>query len=170
VVIEIAAFDVHYLEDGRVSAAAVILSAYGDAEPIREFTALLPEAAGYIPGEFFRRELPAILALLQKFDRLPDEVLVDGYVTLGDRPGLGDHLFRTLGGRIPVIGVAKSRYRGASGIEVFRGRSARPLYITTAGIDSAAAAERIRRMHGANRIPTLLKRVDRLAREAATNS
>jgi deoxyribonuclease V len=60
--------------------------------------------------------------------------------------------------------VAKSKYKGASGIEVFRGRSSRPLDVTAAGMDPGAAAERIRRMRGAYRLPTLLKYVDRLAR------
>lgn len=166
-VIEIAAFDVHYLEDSRASAGAVLFFDYGAPKPIREYTEFLPGAARYISGLFYQRELPAILALLQKFNRLPSEVLVDGYVMLGDRPGLGYYLFKALGGNIPVIGVAKSKYRGASGIEVFRGRSARPLYITAAGLDPAAAAGRIRRMHGAHRIPTLLKYVDRLARVKA---
>ena len=36
--------------------------------------------------------------------------------------------------------------------------------MTAVGIDPLAAAEQIRQMHGANRIPTLLKRVDRLTR------
>jgi deoxyribonuclease V len=162
---DLAAFDIHYLEDGRTSAAAVLFSDYGDPRPIREFTAAILGAARYLSGLFYQRELPAILALLNRFHRPPDEMIVDGYATLGGRPGLGSHLFSALGGKIPVIGVAKSKYRGASGIEVFQGRSSRPLYVTAAGMDPAAAAERIRRMHGAHRIPTLLRYVDRLARE-----
>lgn len=82
-----AAFDVHYFADGPASGAAILSSAYGDAEPILEYTAFLPEAAAYVPGEFFQRKLPTTLTLLQKFDRLPGEVLADGYVMLGDRPG-----------------------------------------------------------------------------------
>ena len=160
----LAAFDVHYADNGRVSAAAVLFSDYGDPQPVMECTEFLSAAAKYIPGEFYRRELPAILALLKKFDRPPDELIVDGYVMLGDRPGLGHHLFSALEGKITVIGVAKSKYKGSAGIEVFRGRSARPLYVTAAGMGQDEAVEKIRRMHGKHRIPTLLKRVDRLAR------
>jgi deoxyribonuclease V len=167
---DLAAFDVHYLEDGRALAAAVLFTDFGDPEPVKEITEFLPPASKYIPGKFYLRELPAILTLLQKFGRPPQEVLVDAYVMLGDRPGLGYRLFEALGGNTAVIGVAKSKYRGASGIEVFRGRSSRPLYVTAAGMDPAAAAERIRRMHGAHRIPTLLKGVDRLAREGVLKS
>lgn len=138
-----------------------MFSAYGDPEPTGEYTELLPKTAPYVPGEFYRRELPAILALLKKFDRTPDEIIVDGYVQLGE--GLGYHLFESLGGRIPVIGVAKSEYKGSVGIEVFRRMSTRPLYLTAAGMSPAEAAEKIGRMHGKHRIPTLLRRVDRSA-------
>lgn len=145
------------------SAAAVVFTEYSAAEPVAVYTHTLNEAADYLPGEFYRRELPAILTLLQKFDRAPDELIVDGYVMLGNRPGLGQHLYEYFDGTIPVIGVAKSRFTGASGIEVYRGKSARPLYVTAAGMDPNVAAEKIRRMHGTHRLPTLLKRVDLLA-------
>jgi deoxyribonuclease V len=163
----IAAFDVHYLENGYASAAAVLFSDYRDAEPIAVYTQFLPGAADYIPGEFYRRELPFILTLLKQIREVPDEMVVDGYVMLGDRPGLGQHLFNSFDGKIPVVGVAKSKFEGAGGIEVFRGGSIHPLYITSVGVNLEKASERIRTMHGAYRIPTLLKRVDVLAREQA---
>jgi deoxyribonuclease V len=166
----IAAFDVHYLEDGRASAAAVLFSDYGDAEPAAVFTQFLPGAADYIPGEFYRRELPCILTLLKQINKALDEMVVDGYVMLGNRPGLGQHLFESFDGKIPVIGVAKSRFEGSSRAEVFRGGSIRPLYITTAGLDQKEASERIRMMHGEHRVPTLLKRVDLLARQMVHQS
>ena len=118
-------------------------------------------------GQFYRRELPCILRLIEQLDEAPDEMVIDGYVTLGKKPGLGQYLFESFGGRIPVVGVAKSRYRTAPGIEVLRGRSKRPLYVTSAGIDPHLAAERIKAMHGPHRVPTLLRRVDLLARQGA---
>ena len=163
----IAAFDVHYLEDGCASAAAVLFLDYRDAEPAATFIKFIPGAAEYIPGEFYRRELPCILMLLQQIKEAPDEIIVDGYVMLGNRPGLGQHLFKSLDGRIPVVGVAKSMFEGSSAAEVFRGGSIHPLYVTSAGVDLQKASERIRTMHGAHRIPTLLKRVDLLARGKA---
>ncbi|OPY76170.1 MAG: Endonuclease V [Syntrophorhabdus sp. PtaU1.Bin153] len=160
----IAAFDVHYFQERRASAAAVLFHDYRDMEPAAEYTELLSGVADYVPGRFYRRELPCILALVGQFSELPDEMVIDGYVMLGDRPGLGQHLFETFHGKIPVIGVAKSKLAGVSGVEVFRGRSGRPLYITSAGVHIGQAAERIRAMHGDHRIPALLKRVDFLAR------
>jgi deoxyribonuclease V len=160
----IAAFDVRYLEDGRASAAAVLFHACTDAKPAVEYGSLADGVSPYIPGQFYRRELPCILGLLEQFHEAPDEMVVDGYVLLGDRPGLGHYLFESFHGQIPVIGVAKSRYRGAYGAEIFRGGSKRPLYVTSAGVNPRHAAERIGSMHGAHRVPTLLKRVDLLAR------
>ena len=162
----IAAFDVHYLKDG-CSAAAVLFSDYGDAEPTATYTQFLPGAADYIPGEFYRRELPCILTLLKQIKEAPNEMVVDGYVMLGNRPGLGQHLFESFDGQIPVVGVAKSKFRGSSGVKVFRGGSIHPLYVTSAGVDLKKASERIGSMHGAHRIPTLLRQVDFLAREKA---
>ena len=162
----IAAFDVHYLEHG-CAAAAVLFSDYSDAMPAATYTQLLPAAADYIPGEFFRRELPCILNLLTHITQAVDVMIVDGYVMLGNKPGLGMYLFKSLDCRIPVIGVAKSRFAGSTGIEIYRGGSVHPLYITSVGIDGEEASEKIMTMHGAHRIPTLLKQVDFFAREKA---
>ena len=57
-------------------------------------------------------------------------IIVDGYVWLGDEshPGLGGHLYAALDRKVPVIGVAKTRYcrSRAGGSEVLRGESAKP--------------------------------------------
>jgi deoxyribonuclease V len=95
-----------------------------------------------------------------------ETIVVDGYVWLGERtPGLGAHLYEALRWRVPVVGVAKARYAGAPAEEVQRGGSRRPLYITAAGIDPRTAARYVQSMHGAYRIPTLLRRVDQLCRQ-----
>ena len=52
----------------------------------------------------------------------------------------------------------------AEAIEVVRGSSAKPLYITAAGITSEAAAAHVRAMHGPFRIPTLIALADALCR------
>jgi deoxyribonuclease V len=167
--IMIAAFDVHYLEDDFASAAAVLFSDYRDAEPFITYTQSLPRPTPYIPGQFYRRELPCILTLLEQIKDPPDEIVVDAYVMLGNKPGLGRILYNHLKGNVPVIGVAKSRFEGSSPSEVYRGSSKNPLYITSAGIDIQSASERIRMMHGPFRVPTLLKRVDLLSRGIIEN-
>jgi deoxyribonuclease V len=123
----------------------------------------------YQSGQFYRRELPCILAVLKSLPELAQVIIIDGYVWLGDhRPGLGAHLYEALGQQVAVVGVAKTRFVRAEPVElVLRGRSRSPLYVTAVGMDLAEAASRIRTMHGSYRIPTLLKRVDQLSRGLA---
>ena len=66
---------------------------------------------------------------------------------------------------MPVIGVAKAPFRTAThAIAVLRGTSARPLYITAAGMLHADAASLVRQMTGRHRLPDALRRADTLAR------
>ena len=91
--------------------------------------------APYEPGRFFARELPPLCAVLRLVSVPLEAIVVDGYVWLGDdQPGLGAHLHAALDKKTPIIGVAKRPYRGAPAVEVLRGTSARPLYVTAAGI------------------------------------
>ena len=145
----------------------MVFRRWSDEAGVAEYVAHLEGAARYLPGQFYRRELPGILAVLEMVPDPLEAVVVDGYVWLDDRdlPGLGGWLYEALAKRVAVVGVAKSRYAGATqAIPVFRGRSLRPLHVTAAGMDVAVAARHILEMHGKHRIPTLLKRVDRLAR------
>jgi deoxyribonuclease V len=123
--------------------------------------------ASYEPGAFYQRELPLLLPVISEFATSIDAIVIDGYVWLEDkRPGLGGHLFASLGGRIPVIGVAKTRYRNDIwSIPVLRGTSTQPLFVTSAGIQATEAAHCVRRMHGDHRIPTILALVDGAARD-----
>jgi deoxyinosine 3'endonuclease (endonuclease V) len=69
-----------------------------------------PRVAPYRPGEFYLRELPPLRAVLEDPSGL-SLLVVDGYADLdpAGRPGLGAHAHAEFG--IPVIGVAKSRFR-----------------------------------------------------------
>jgi deoxyribonuclease V len=91
--------------------------------------------------------------------------VVDGYADLdpGGRPGLGARAHAEFG--VPVIGVAKSRFRTAThGVPVVRGSSGRPLFITAAGMPGADAADLVRRMAARYPLPDALCRADTLAR------
>jgi deoxyribonuclease V len=135
------------------------------AAAVSERTSVIAIPDDYEAGAFFRRELPALLAVLTDVSSSLTTVLVDGYAWLGpERPGLGAHLWRALDKRVPVVGVAKTAFLGAQATPVLRGGSARPLYLTAAGMDAAEAAVRIAAMHGGHRIPTLIRRADHLAR------
>lgn len=157
--------DVDYRE-AEVVAAAVGFTRWTDEHAIAEVvvTSDAPPAP-YEPGRFYRRELPHLVGVLALLPPPLDAVIVDGYVWLGaGNPGLGAHLHAALGGATAVIGVAKTAYAGADALEVVRGTSTRPLYVTAVGVDANEAAEHVRTMHGEHRIPTLLRRVDQLCR------
>ncbi|WP_243369825.1 endonuclease V [Geotalea sp. SG265] len=160
------AVDVHYGERIAV-VAGVEFADWGDAAPRRELVLAMEVPAAYTPGQFYQRELPCILRLLTHYQLQPGCMVIDGYVYLDgeNRPGLGKHLFDALAGTVPVVGVAKSRFAGiGEQYAVYRGKSTRPLYVTAAGMGQETAKEHIRSMHGPHRLPTLLKRVDRLCR------
>lgn len=163
----IALVDVDYRESGAV-AAGLILHNWEDETPTAEWVEQIEQVESYQPGQFYRRELPCLLAVLEKSPHKPELIVVDGYVWLADerRPGLGAYLYEALGRTTPVVGVAKTRFLSAVlAREVVRGDSVRPLYVTAVGIDAEVAAQCVRRMHGPNRLPTALKRVDQLCRE-----
>jgi deoxyribonuclease V len=164
----IAAVDVDYRDDEAV-AAAITFREWTDAEPTEVRFARVSPVAEYIPGEFYRRELPCLLAVIKELSEPPELIIIDGYVWLKDlaSPGLGAKLYEALDGKIPVIGVAKTCFLSAEAITatVVRGQeSTSPLHVTAVGTDAKEAALAIGRMHGPYRLPTLLKRVDQECR------
>jgi deoxyribonuclease V len=122
----------------------------------------------YIPGEFYKRELPCILSLIRDHGLSPQTIIIDGYVYLDGRstPGLGKHLYDALNEETRIVGVAKNAFFGIDAFcMLFRGGSAKPLFVTAQGMDLQHAKNCILAMHGKNRIPTLLKRADQEARQ-----
>ncbi|MGC3967617.1 MAG: endonuclease V [Pirellulales bacterium] len=140
------------------------------AQPTAEYVTTCRDVRPYEPGDFYKRELPCLTAVLQRVNESLDVIVIDGFVSLGDKPGLGHRLWESLGRRTPIVGVAKTRFQGAEAVEIVRGSGKNPLFVTAAGLDVVAAAESIRSMHGPFRIPTLLKRVDQLSRGAVSSS
>jgi hypothetical protein len=84
----------------------------------------------------------------------------------------GDTGFEREGGELPdrqATPTAKREEQSDFAERLFRGGSSRPLFITAAGIAPDIAAGYLRKMAGAHRIPTLLKRVDRLCRQGPSS-
>lgn len=156
--------DVDYRGETAVAAAILFLD-WGSPHAVAEHVVRVDQVAPYRPGAFYERELPCIQAVLARNHWPLAAIVVDGYVWLGAQPGLGAHLFAALGERVPVIGVAKTRFHAAPAIEVLRGDSKKPLYVSAAGMTPEEAGRCVQRMHGEHRLPTLLKGVDRLCRE-----
>jgi deoxyribonuclease V len=161
------AADVHYPRSGGARAAAVVTTDPGFSQVLAERRVAVADVLPYQPGEFYLRELPPLRAVLADLSELGELglLVIDGYADLdpAGRPGLGTHAHTELG--VPVIGVAKTPFRTAThAVPVRRGGSARPLYVTSSGMARADAAELVRQMAGAHRIPDALRRADMLAR------
>jgi deoxyribonuclease V len=162
----IACTDVYYGQT-QTTAACLLFRDWSDDHPCLEVTGRLQQPAPYEPGRFYRRELPGLLSVVERVLERPGVILIDGYVWLGDEchPGLGVYLYDSLGRSGAVIGVAKSLFQEGPAVRAIkRGASLRPLYVTAAGRDLNEAAQRVVELHGEFRIPTLVKRVDRLCR------
>jgi len=159
-----AAMDVHYLSTGGARAAAVLAADAAFARVLAERTAVLPRVPPYRPGEFYLRELPPLRAVLDGLSGL-GLLVVDGYADPDPdgRPGLSAHAHAEFG--IPMMGVAKSRFRTAThAVPVARGSSVRSLFVTAAGMPSADAADLVGRMAGRYRLSDALRRAGTLAR------
>ena len=85
----IVALDVHY---ETANAAAVVFRDWPDAQASAEYVAPIHEVEEYVPGEFYKRELPCLLTVLEQVNEPISTVIVDGYVATPTKPGLGCEL------------------------------------------------------------------------------
>jgi deoxyribonuclease V len=163
----IAALDVQYHEN-HAQAAGVLFHHWTDAEAAEVHTVQIKDIAPYEPGAFYKRELPCLLAVIKAIHTPLEYIIVDSYVFLDQHNtlGLGGRLYEALGGRVSVVGVAKTEFLGAPSVAVRRVRSKKPLFVSSIGCDLVNTAQAVAQMHGEHRLPTLLKRVDQVARAA----
>ena len=104
----IACFDVYYYKD-YAKASCIVFEIKTTERIINNYIEIVKPVKKYIPGEFYRRELPCILKVYNKVKEDIHLILVDGYVFLGNgKMGLGAYLFKALDSKIPIIGVAKT--------------------------------------------------------------
>ena len=172
-----------YYNNGICHVVGGIFENWTDEHVLKFIYADVKVDSDYIPGEFYKREMPGILKLLEQVDLNEfDYIIVDGYVYLkntdgSSKDGLGMRLSRALGEKYPsskfqVVGIAKSLYGEdkEAYCRCFRGKSKNPLYITTS-TERILSLEQddptlqdmitfIFCMSGDNRIPTIIKEVD----------
>ncbi|MES2519769.1 MAG: endonuclease V [Bacteroidota bacterium] len=158
----IAIFDVDYKET-RAQCACLLIENW-DSLDYKTYKVLIDDIADYESGSFYKRELPCILQTLNSVSETLDFIVIDGYVTLGEKKGLGAYLYEHLDIKIPIIGVAKTKFLSADSIELIRGKSIKPLYITSLGIENLVSKSYIKSMQGDFRIPFILKEADRICR------
>ena len=170
---KILAIDVQYYEN-EAQISGVIFSDFKTNNIDEIITFKTGKMESYIPGQFYKRERPIILELLNKIDYRIDYIIIDGYVFLGKekKPGLGKYLYDSIQkldnkflSDCSIIGVAKNRFIDTpKSCEIFRGVSKKPLYVTSVGLSLDDAKEKILSMYGKYRIPFILKRVDQACR------
>jgi deoxyinosine 3'endonuclease (endonuclease V) len=182
----IIAFDTYYYEGFSYTVGGVF-ETWND-EKVKYYITSKRECkeADYEPGEFYKRELPCIMQCLSMVNVAEiTSIIVDGYAWVVDeegkaKPGLGkklhDAIVEKYGLNISVVGVAKNRFSTKEDfptnkevmtcIEVLRGESEKPLYITCSHMGyTEHYATNIANMAGYYRIPDILKSVDGKTRD-----
>ena len=164
----ISLIDVYYRKD-MAQSVCVVINDWSDDVPFKVYSLKQNVRQPYIPGEFYRRELPVIMNILKLVRERIEYILIDGYVWLNaekTQKGLGAFLYSKLKNTVPIIGVAKNSFQNnKSAVILYRGASKRPLFITSIGINQDNASNLIKKMHGENRIPTIIKLTDTLSRQ-----
>ena len=164
------AVDTYYYSDTLAFTVGVLFNRWTDDEPAEIISSICTKFSSYIPGEFYKRELPCVLGLLEKVDMDKIEtIIVDGFLRLRfndstEKDGLGKKLFDSLNmPGLKVIGLAKSDFCRTDEISasLLRGSAVNPLWVQGIGLPDNVAAENIKMMSGKSRIPKLLKILDK---------
>ena len=163
----IAAIDIHYKE--TYAKAVCVVFNWEDETPQHIYTDIITEVEPYISGEFYKRELPCILKVLQQVDLSSLEaIIVDGHVFVHNdqKYGLGGYVWEALHKKIPIIGIAKKSFIHTEKVAtpIKRGTSESPLFVSCIGIDKETVLNKVKLLHGPHRMPTILKLVDSVSR------
>jgi len=182
----VAGVDVAYApDDARLVAAAAVL----DADTLEVLEIAVAEAAvvfPYVPGLFSFREMPAVIAALERLRTRPQLIVCDGHgVAHPRRFGLASHLGVVLD--VPTIGCAKSRLvgthddpppeRGGSapltdggetvGAVLRTQHSVRPVYVSTGHrVGLETACRWVLRLSPRYRLPETTRAADHAVRES----
>lgn len=162
------ALDVHY--KAQFAKVVGMLFDWNDEQAQQTFVEHTNEVQAYIPGEFYKRELPCLLQVIEKINpETLEAIIIDGYVFVDNdgKFGLGGMLWEALGKKVPVIGVAKTSFMTNKETvkEVFRGTSKNALFVSTIGYPLDDAVEKIGSMAGEYRMRRVLKELDRITKE-----
>jgi deoxyribonuclease V len=103
----VAGVDVGFEDAGNTTRAAVVVLHFPELQLCEQAVARRPTTFPYVPGLLSFREVPAVLAALEKLKTSPDLLLCDGQGTAHPRHfGIACHI--GLLTNLPAIGVGKS--------------------------------------------------------------
>jgi deoxyribonuclease V len=161
--------DVHY-KAAYAKTVLLFFENWYSEQPTEIVSHSTEDVMDYEPGAFYKRELPCILnALSQANLENLEAIIVDGHVFVDNdgKLGLGGHLFEALQKKYPIIGVAKTKFQSnqETVVEILRGESKNPLYVSAMGLDKEVAAQNVQKMFGEFRLPYLLKLMDQITKE-----
>lgn len=161
------AIDVYYKKE--LARIVGVLFNWQDLKPKEIIIENIDNVAEYIPGEFYKRELPCLLKLIKSINLEELEaIIIDGniYVDNDLKFGLGGILWETLNRKIPIIGIAKTSFfsNKETVSEVYRGKSNKPLYVSTIDYPIENAIKNLIEMKGDYRIPSVLKELDTITK------
>lgn len=167
--------DVHYIELEKITNASVAGIRFTGENPntiLNKYQITVNNVAPYCSGQFYKREMPCLITLVNQIADPFDVIIVDGFVYLDGlvQAGLGKHLYDNLHNKKPIIGVAKNSFHGITEkYEVYRGESKNPLYVTTHDFNLDEAKLLIKNLEGKFRVPSIIQKVDKLSRETCTH-
>ncbi len=165
--------DVHYQENPQTnkttaSVAGIRFQGIAKNNILSKHTIQIDNVAPYQSGQFYKREMPCILALLAEINEPYDCIIIDGYVYLDgeQKEGLGKHLYNHLANKKSIIGIAKNKFFDISeDYAVYRGISKHPLYVTSVDFDNGKALQIVKNLEGEHKLPNIVKMVDKLSRD-----
>lgn len=179
----VAGADIGFESNNKITRAAISILELPDLDEIETAIARQATVFPYVPGLLSFREIPCLLAAMQKLGQTPDMVLCDGQGYAHPRRfGLACHLGVITG--LPTIGVAKSRLigeyeepenmRGAWEPLIDKGETigavlrtrvdTRPVYVSVGHrIGLASAVDYVMRCTGRYRLPETTRHAHRLA-------
>lgn len=185
----VAGLDIGYAEDSARLAAAVVVLDAATLQPLDHAVVHGETAFPYVPGLFAFREMPALLAALERLIVTPDLLICDGHGLAHPRRfGLACHLGVETG--LPSVGVAKTPMgtftapgaRRGSAADVIMdgevvGRALRtqprvkPVFVSVGHhIDLDHACTEVLRLAPRFRLPETTRSADALARAALRGS
>lgn len=164
--------DVHYqtdtlLQSEKAKVAGIRFQDIKINDILSQHTTIVNEVAPYESGQFYKREMPCLLALISQIEEPFDVLVIDGYVFLDgiSKAGLGKYLYDNLLIRKPIIGIAKNQFKDVSeDYAVWRSTSKHPLYVTSVDFHIMDAKSIVQNLKGLHRLPDIIRKVDFLSR------